>query len=179
MSFFQRLYNIFLFSFQRNSSPLYFIFRFSSFFCYPPQCRHLDLVQKKQKAYSDLLSFFLSKSLGGHAIYRQKRAGARNANFLSALMKGWTYVRPYVRVRDFDRTNFFTHGALLDSSSIISLKLFTKRRRQALLLCFFSKILGGHAIYRQKRAGARNANFLPAFMKGWTYERVRDFVVLS
>ena len=82
-------------------------------------------ISSKKKKYSDLLSFFLSKSLGGHAIYRQKRAGARNANFLAALMKGWTYVRPYVRVRDFDRTNFFTHGAPLDSSSIISLKLFT------------------------------------------------------
>ena len=44
--------------------------------------------KKKKKTYSDLLSFFLSKSLGGHAIYRQKRAGARNANFLPALMKG-------------------------------------------------------------------------------------------
>ena len=84
-----------------------------------------SLSKKKKKTYSDLLSFFLSKSLGGHAIYRQKRAGARNTNFLPVLMKGWTYVRTYVRVRDFDRTNFFTHGAPLDSSSIISFKLFT------------------------------------------------------
>ena len=125
VSFSQRLYKIFLFSFRRNSSPFYFIFRFTSFFCYPPQCRHQDLVQKEKKTYSDLRSFFLSKSLGGHAIYRQKRAGARNANFLPTLMKGWTYVCPYVRVRDFDRTSFLTHGAPLDSSSIISLKLFT------------------------------------------------------
>ena len=80
------------------------------------------LSKKKKKTYSDLLSFFLSKSLGGHAIYRQKRAGARNTNFLPALMKGWSL---YVRVRDFDRTIFFTHAAPLDSSSIISFKLFT------------------------------------------------------
>ena len=75
---------------------------------------------------SDLLSFFLSKSLGGHAIYRQKRAGARNANFLPALMKGWTYVCPYVRVRDFERTSFFTHGAPLDSFLYYLLKIVYK-----------------------------------------------------
>ena len=59
----------------------------------------IRIQSKKKKTYSDLLSFFLSKSLGGHAIYRQKRAGARNANFLPALMKGGrTSVRTYVYV---------------------------------------------------------------------------------
>ena len=82
--------------------------------------------KKKKKTDLALLLFFLSKSLGGHAIYLEKRAGARNANFLPAFMKRWTYVRPYVRVPDFVRTIFFTHGAPLECSAIISLKNFLK-----------------------------------------------------
>ena len=75
VSFSQRLYKIFLFSFQRNSSPLYFIFRFSFFFCYPTQCRHQDLVQKKKN--TPICCRFFSRK-----VWMAMRFTAKNARVL-------------------------------------------------------------------------------------------------
>ena len=95
VSFSQRLYKIFLFSFQRNSSPLYFIFRFSFVFCYPTQCRHQDLLQKKKKILRFAVVFSLEKS-GWPCDLPPKTRGCQKCELLAGSHEG-VDVRPFVR----------------------------------------------------------------------------------
>ena len=50
-----------------------------------------------RKINSALLLFFLSKSPGGHVIYRQNAQVLEKRNCTPAHTKGWTYERKYVR----------------------------------------------------------------------------------
>ena len=56
----------------------------------------------------------------------------------------------------------------------INIKISSNKRIDtALLLSFLS---GWPCDYRQNAAGTLNANFTPAYLKGWTYVRTDDFV---
>ena len=68
-SFSHRYYEIFMFFFQQNSSPLFFISPSSSF-----SVIHVSVdIENNLEKDSTWLMCFLSKSPGGHAFSRQKR----------------------------------------------------------------------------------------------------------
>ena len=81
-SFSHRPYIIFMFFYQRNWSPLLFIFRYSSFPVF--QVNEDIKIWGKERLgllLLLLLLFFLSKSPGGHVIYLRNERGAWNAKF--------------------------------------------------------------------------------------------------
>ena len=89
-SFSQCHYKIFMFLFQQNWSPLFFISHSSSSSVIQVNVhlQTLKLSQKKELAL--LLLFFISISQAGYAIYCQNR---EVQNFTPAYMKGWMYIR--------------------------------------------------------------------------------------
>ena len=78
--FCHRRYNIisFMFFFQQNWSPFLFISRSSPF---PVIQVNVDIKIKWKERLIFFVCFFLSKSLGSHAIYRWNELGAWNADF--------------------------------------------------------------------------------------------------
>ena len=74
---------------QRNWSSLFFLSLALALSLLSTQT--LKLSRKKELA--SLLVFFISKSLGGHAIYCRNARVLEMQNFTPPYMKGWTYVR--------------------------------------------------------------------------------------
>ena len=86
-------FSFFMISFQRNSSPLVFISRSSSFSVIHVS---VDIRKLSQKNDSAWLWFFLSKTPGGHAIYRQNAQVSEVRNFTPGLHER-VDIRSYVR----------------------------------------------------------------------------------
>ena len=82
--------SFFIFSLERNSPPLFFISRSSSLSVIHVS---VDIKIKLKKRLRLVVVFFLSKTPGGHAIYRQNVQVSEVRNFIPAYMNGWTYGR--------------------------------------------------------------------------------------
>ena len=83
------IYKIVLFFLQRNRSPRFLPFTLALSLL---STSMLTLILSWSKESALLLFFFVSKSLGRYAIYRQNARVLEMQNFISAYMKGWTYV---------------------------------------------------------------------------------------
>ena len=101
-SFSHRRYEIFMFFFKRNWSPL-FLYLALALSLLSTSMQTLKFSRKKDSAL--LLFSFLSESLGGHAIYRRNAQVLVTRNFTTAYMNGWTYVCAHGRF--FQNQNFF------------------------------------------------------------------------
>ena len=90
-----RHYKIFMFFFQRNFSPLFFVSHSSSFSVIHV---NVDIKIKSKERVGFVVVVFISKSPGNFVIYRRNAQVLEMQNFIPAYMKGWTYVRtPYGR----------------------------------------------------------------------------------
>ena len=77
--------------FKRNWSPLFFFYLWLQLSLLSTPMQTLKLSRKKQS--TSVLSFFISKSPGGYAMYRRNAWVLEMQYFTPAYMKGWTYVR--------------------------------------------------------------------------------------
>ena len=91
-TFSHRRYKIFMFFFQWNWSPLFFISPSSSFGVIHVT---LDTKIKSEERIGFVVVVFISKSPGSYAIYRRNARVLEMQNFIQAYLKGWTYVRTY------------------------------------------------------------------------------------
>ena len=90
-SFSHSCYKIFMLFFKRNWSPQFFLSLALAFSMLSTPMQTLKLSRKKESV--SLLLFFISKSLGGYAIYCRNARVLEMQNFTPASRKGWTYVR--------------------------------------------------------------------------------------
>ena len=93
------------FSSEQNGSPLFFISRSSSLSVVLVNVDIGDKFSRKKDSALLLFNFSLQKSRRP-CVLPPKHAGAWNAKFILAYMKGWTYVG--CRKDDFVRTNIFS-----------------------------------------------------------------------
>ena len=96
-------YKIFMFFFQRNWSPLFFISRSSSFSVIHV---NVDIKIKWEERIGFAVVVFISKRLGSYAIKRQNARVLEMQNFIPGYMKGRTYGRTYSVRTTFSEPKF-------------------------------------------------------------------------